>query len=68
MKRPTRPTTSTTPSAGRALKPSWLHSNAVVYFDAVRRFGSIREAARHVFGVRLRHTPFTPERVKAALR
>jgi DNA-binding transcriptional LysR family regulator len=48
MKRPTRPTASTTPPAGRTLKPSRLHSNAVVYFDAVRRHGSIREAARQL--------------------
>ena len=48
MTRATRPTASTTPRAGRALKPSRLHSNAVVYFDAVRRHGSIREAARQL--------------------
>ncbi len=48
MKRATRPGASTTPPAGRALKPSRLHSNAVVYFDAVRRHGSIREAARQL--------------------
>jgi DNA-binding transcriptional LysR family regulator len=48
MTQPARPTASTTPPAGRALKPSRLHSNAVVYFDAVRRHGSIREAARQL--------------------
>jgi len=46
MTRATRPPASIKPSAGRVLKPSRLHSNAIVYFDAVRRHGSIREAAR----------------------
>jgi DNA-binding transcriptional LysR family regulator len=48
MKRAARPVASITPPAGRALKASRLHSNAVVYFDAVRRHGSIREAARQL--------------------
>jgi DNA-binding transcriptional LysR family regulator len=48
MKRATPPRASITPATGRALKASRLHSNAVVYFDAVRRHGSIREAARQL--------------------
>jgi DNA-binding transcriptional LysR family regulator len=48
MTRTTRPDASSTPPAGRALKASRLHSNAIVYFDAVRRHRSIREAARQL--------------------
>jgi DNA-binding transcriptional LysR family regulator len=48
MKRSTPRRASTTPATARTLKASRLHSNAVVYFDAVRRHGSIREAARQL--------------------
>jgi DNA-binding transcriptional LysR family regulator len=48
MTRTTHPNASSTPPAGRALKASRLHSSAIVYFDAVRRHGSMREAARQL--------------------
>lgn len=48
MKRSTPRRASTPPATARTLKASRLHSNAVVYFDAVRRHGSIREAARQL--------------------
>ena len=48
MTRATRPPASIMPPAGHVLKPWRLHSNAIVYFDAVRRHGSIRKAARQL--------------------